>query len=707
MEGARLQRPPLPPRPRTGLLPLLVPALVVLPLAGLALWYGAWRWFQADARDSLSRRLAATTVAAERQVDAAVQRQVDATRTLATSPTTWLWVKFQGQRLTVSNRAHEEAALASLTSFSGLVPGLSLFLASERTHTVYQAGSAVAAITRDDPAAAWYAASLASDGVIVSGDSQGLRTSMRVMNGRQLIGAVSCITDIRALAAGAFGSAEQERDFTFVLADQAGNILAGSGPRASEAARAADLVDAGQRPRLDRLLASPARAGEISTAELSFRGRQALAFATLAGAPGWRILVLADIPGLPLTRTLLLICVAAAALLLTVGALYRVGSRRARQTQALLDSVGRQLDSAEQQRDSLERDRDAARELARELGSAALRLKEAARQLGDRAGALASEAASGKAGSREALRAIQEAEEKSAELRSGITARLPLLEGVASGIRQFVERTREDGPDRAGRVDKVTPTESHAPAAVAAAAGAEEEINVVLTNGSAVTLALDSAGRSAEAMEAAVERARLVALNAALESSRHGSRRRGSAQAADEMRKIAEEAASAARSLVAVLEEARGSMRAVSRAAQEAGRMSHQAAAALRQEQAGAGSAGEPQAPGEGPLAPGAPPGPAPEDRLESLESQLARLEAANVNAGVLRQEAASSDRSRSAAEGVARIMERVEALCGEIAALASTVSRETSAAASRAAIPGSSSDGPARSAAAGHPNHG
>ena len=686
MEGARPQRPELPQRPTTGPLPLLVPALVILPLAGLALWYGAWRWFQADARENLSRRLTATAAAVERQVDAAVQRQAEATRTLATSPTTWLWVKFQGQRLTVSNRAHAEAALASITSFSGLVPGLSLFLASDRTRTVYQAGSAVAVITRDDPATAWYTASLASDQVVVSAGSRELRTSMRVMNDRELIGAVSCVTDVRSLADGAFGASEQERDFTFVLADSSGAILAASGRRAADAARAVDLVVAGERPRLERLLGTPARAGEISTAEFSLQGRRALAAATLTGAPGWKVLVLADLPDLPVARTLLVIGIAALALLLTVGALFVMGSRRGRQTRMLVDSVERQLDSAERQRDSLERDRDAARELARELGSAALRLKEAALQLGDRASALASEAASGKAGSREALRAIQEAEEKSAELRSGITARLPLLEGVASGIRQLVAAAAP-GEEAASPAASGAAAPAAPPAAVAAAAGAEEEINVVLTNGSAVTLALDNAGRSAEAMEAAVERARLVALNAALESSRQGSRRHGSAQAADEMRKIAEETASAARSLVAVLEEARGSMRAVSRAAQEAGRMSHEAAAALRQEEAEA------------------PSGPAPDVRLESLESQLARLEAANVSAGVLRDEAASSDRSRSAAEGVARIMERVGTLCGEIAALASTLSRETSRAASRAAVPGGSSEGPAHSAAAGHPN--
>ena len=679
-------------RPRLGALPLLVPALVVLPLAGLALWFGAWKWFQADARAGLSRRLEGAASAVERQLDAAVLRQAEATRTLATSPTTWLWVKFQGQRLTVSNRAHAEAALASLTSFSGLLPGVSLYLASERTRTVYQAGSAVAGITNGDPATAWYPASLSMDQVVTSADSTSLRTSMRVMNGHELIGAVSLVSDLPALAAGALAESEEEPDFTFALADAGGNILIARGPRASTAANVSDLVDAGQKSKLEKLLSGPARPGEVSTAEILSRGTRLLGAAALTGAPGWRVLVLSEIPALPVGRTLLVIAVALIALLLTGGALYVIGSRRSKHTEALLASL-------EGERNALERDRDAARALAGELGAAARRLKEAALQLGDRAGALASEAASGKAGTREALLAIQEAEERSAELRSGIAARVPLLEGVATGIRQLVERSRDKEPEGASsaarQAEPEAPVVSASPDTVAAAAGAEEEINVILTSGSAVTLALDNAGRTAAVMEAAAEKARLVALNAALESSRPRERRQGSAQGADEMRKIAEDAASTARSLAAALEEARAGMRAVSRAAQEAGRMSHQAAAALRQDPEDAESEGgqepavEPVVEPTGEPAPSEVAAPDPAEQLRSLESQLARLEAANLSAERLRGEAASSDRVRSAAEGVARIMERVGTLCGEVAALASTVSRETTKAASEAALPG------------------
>jgi hypothetical protein len=641
-------------RARTGPFAFVVPALVVLPLAGLALWFGAWRWYESDTRVSLGRRLSAAAAAVERQVDAAVQRQADTTHTLATSPTTWLWVKFQGERLTVSNRAHAEAALASLTSFSGLVPGASLYLASERTRTVYQGGAAVAALSRDDARDSWYAAALADEGVVVSGDPRAVRTSMRVMNGRDLLGAVSCVTPASALAGRALDAAADEPAFTFVLSDSSGAIVAARGPRAAAAATVFDLFDSGERARVSAVTGAATRPGELTAGTFSAAGRRVLAAATVTAAPGWRVMVASDLAGLPIGRTLLIAAIAAAALLLVGGALLLMDTRRSRLAGARLDSLERDLDSAR-------KDRDSAQGLARELREAAFNVREATARLGERVRTLGAETAAGRSGCDETLHSIGESEGRSAELRSGIAAHLPLLGGVASGIREVIGKARESLPGASAPA---------AAAGAAATAAAAEEINVILTTGSAVTLALDNAGKGAGAMEEAAERARMVALNAALVSSRPGGRRQGSAQAADEMRRIAEDAAAAARSLASALEEARAGMRAVSRAAQEAGRMSHEAVAAA---------------------APRATGGAVELDRaLRDLEDQLGRLEAANLGAEALRGEAASGDRSRSAAEGTARIMERVGTLCGEIAALASTVSRESAKAASRAAASGS-----------------
>jgi hypothetical protein len=643
-------------RARTGPFPLVIPALVVLPLAGLALWFAAWRWFEADTRATLGRRLSDVAAAVERQLDSAVQRQAEATRTLATSPTTWLWVKFQGERLTVSNRAHAQAALASLSSFSGLVPGASLYLASERTRTVYQAGAAVAALSRGDPRDAWYAASLSTEGVVVSDDLRAVRTSMRVMNGPDVLGAVSCVTQVSSLAAEAFAAAEDEPGFSFVLSDRAGSIVLARGPRAAAAATVFDLFDPGERARLGAVLDAAARPGELAVNAFSANRRRVLAAATLTAAPGWHLVVSSELGGLPAGRSLAIVAVAAAALALIVGILLFIGTRRARRVEDLVDS--------------LEEQRDAARHLARDLSEAALRLREAAGTLGERTGSLAAEISSARAGSARTLEAIGEAEARSAELRSGIAARLPLFSGLASGLRQALGGFREL---RAG--DALASPDA---AAAAAAGAAEEEINVILTTGSGVTLALDNAGKGAAALAEAAERARLAALNLALQSSRPGSRRQGAAAAADEMRRIAEEAAAGTKSLVSAVEEARAGMRAVSRAAQEAGRRSHEAAAA--------GSAAS--------AASAAPAGPVEplrrlDETLQGLETLLFKLDSAATSAEALQGDAASSDRSRSAAEGMARITERMEALCGEISALASTVSRESSKAASRAATGG------------------
>jgi len=420
-----------------------------------------------------------------------------------------------------------------------------------------------------------------------------------------------------------------------------------------------DLFDPGARARLGTVLDAAARPGELALGAFSANRRRVLTAATVTAAPGWRLVVSSDLDGLPAARSLAIAAVTTAALVLIGGILLLLGTRRARGIDAVVDS--------------LEEERDAARHLARELSEAALRLREAASALGVRTGSLAAEVSSARTGSSRTLEAIAEAEARSAELRSGVAARLPLLSDLASGVREVLGRSRE--------ARSVAATSSVGASSVGAAAGAaaaaEEEINVILTTGSAVTLALDNAGKGASAVAEAAERARLAALNAALESSRPGTRRQGAAQAADEMRKIAEEAAAGTRSLITALEEARAGMRGVSRAALEAGRRSHEAAAGAvgAAGAAGAAGGGEPAAPLRGL-----------DEALRGLEDLLAKLDAAAISAEALQGEAASSDRSRSAAVGMARIMERMEALCGEISALASTVSRESSKAAARAA---------------------
>jgi methyl-accepting chemotaxis protein len=616
-------------RTRNGPLPLVVPVLVVLPLVGLALWLSAARWFEADARAALTRRVADAASSAERLLDASVQRQVDATRALGTSPVAWLWVKFQGERLTPSNRSHAQAALDQVTSYAGLLPGVTVYLASERTRAVYQSGAAVAALSPSNPRDAWYPAALAAEGVIVADDPRQVRTSMRVMNGRELIGAVSCVGDISRIAAAALAGSDDERGFAFVLADREGSILISRGPQAGAAASVFDLFDPSERTRVKAAMDVVARPAGMTVDVFASKGKRVLTALTRTSAPGWYLLVSSEVPSLPAVRGAAIAGVTALALALLVAALLVIGISRSRSVQSVVSRLSRQ--------------RDEASTLAQKADADVRRLREAVEKLVGGAGKLEAETAAGREAAAETAALLGQADEQSAELRAGILARLSLFSQLSSRVREAADGAR-GVPTSAASVG------SHA-------ASAEEGLNRVITTGSAVGLALENASAAARGSVETAERARLLALNTALEASRPGGQRRVSPQAAEEMRRLAESAAQGAQELSAALEEARENLRSVSRVAQEAGASAHEAAA-------GCGEiSGQVEA------------------SVRAMDETAARLESANASAQSLRDGAAMSDRARSAADGVTRILERISALCGEISAVAGEIDAAETAA--------------------------
>jgi methyl-accepting chemotaxis protein len=133
----------------------------------------------------------------------------------------------------------------------------------------------------------------------------------------------------------------------------------------------------------------------------------------------------------------------------------------------------------------------------------------------------------------------------------------------------------------------------------------------------------------------------------------------GSARIADEVKGMAEETAARARALSATLAEAADSVEDTSRAAQEAGRAVHEAAADAARAVGGG---------------------------WEVVTQLLSQVENANVSAARLKDNASSTDRGRSALEGFSRIVARIGSLAAELAhaagrarADASTITRSVS----------------------------
>ena len=616
-------------RTRNGLIPFVVPALLVVSLAGLAILFFTVRWFNSDAHSSLRQRVTDAAASVERDLDAAVQRQSDATRALGTSPMVWLWVKFQGERLSPSNRSHAQWALDEVSNYSGLLPGATVYLASERTRTVYQGGAAVAALVGNDARDSWYAASLGTEGVLVSDDTRSVRTSMRVMNGQTLLGAISCVSDLASVATGAFSAAAAEPGFSFVLADKAGAVLMARGEASASATTVFDMFSPAERANIRAAMAAVTRPGAMSVEMFPAKGRRLLTAVTRTAAPGWYLFVSADVPRVPATRVVIAAGITAAALALLAAALVIVGLARARRNESLVRR--------------LEGEREAAAGLVREVAAAALRLRSAAGTLRERTASLAAEAADGKAAGAEAAGLLGRAEESAAEVRSGIAARLPLLDELAATARDAAGKSRE------ARTASET--------AGSSAAAAEEELNRVITTGSALAAVVENAARGVDAVVEAAERTRLLALNAALEASRSGGQ---GARVADEMRKLAEETSTRVQELSGALGEARSSVHRVSRAAQDAGKAVREAADRAAESARGL------------------------EMTWQSADGVLSRLESATAHASRLRNEADLSDRGRSAVEGVSRIMTRIEALCTEIAALAAAVAADSAQAAQK-----------------------
>lgn len=628
------------PRTRKGLFPFLLPGLVIVPLAGLLVLLLAMQWRAMDQRAAVQTRVGDVASLIGAELQAGMQRQETATELLSRSPMVWLWVKFQGQRLTASNRSHEQMALDEAANYGKLLPGAAVYLASEKTHTLYRDGAAVAGLSRAEQRDAWYDTALKTEGVVVSADAREVRVSARIMEGTSLLGAVSCVSDAGAVADEALSEVTGETGLAVALTDGAGAVVRALGKGASGASTIFDLYDGTPRDVIRSLMGS--QPGHVSNVVFIAKSRSLLTAAVPTSALGWRLFVSAELPvRMPAVRSVILIAVPVVALGLLLLALAWIASTR-------LTPLFTRIRLLEQERN------DAVGKF-QEIGTAALRAHSAAAGLNALAGALTREAAGAAQSGKAAAELFSLAESHDEELRSGIASRLSLLMQITSAARQVIERTRA----------------AREPAAAIGrnAADGEEQLSRVIASGASVSRAVEKALKESEAMGQAGDRLKLLSLNAALEASRSGGQQLS--RITGEISGQAEDAMTRARALSAALTEAGSSMETVAEAAQEAGRIVHETAAALSEVVRAVDGAGE------------------------DAETLFARMESANANAELVRNPASTADRGRSAMEGIIRIVARIGTLAGEVTGLAGRVSADCAQAArpaeatSSAAAPG------------------
>lgn len=617
------------------LFPLLLPAVVCIPLAAALIVLLSAAWHASDTHTAADARRADAALRAQTALADEVKRQQAATEHLGRSPLVWLWVKFQGERLTASNRSHAANSLVEIANYAGLQPGSAISMGSAKTGLLYRDGAPVRALKQSNPDDAWYFDALKTDALLTVVSGSSVRASARLMNGGNLLGV---ITDERAfadIAAEVFPAVLPQRGITAVLAEQEGRVLFVSAPGGSSAQTLADLFPGARSSALISLLS---RAGSAEgTATLEVRTGRRTVGITAVGAPQIKgvILIAAEVsPTLPWTRLGILVLVAAACLALTVGALAAIAARRISGVSAL--------------RDRHERESQSARTAFTRIDASVRSAQSAAANLRSLAGSLGKEATAGVTSGEEAIALFSRAEEQDTELRAGIMGRAELLNELAVSLRAALDQSRG--------------TQAALLSLGPEAARAEEELSRVITLGSSAAGAVERAAKGVESLREASGRLSLLAVNASIEAVRAGPAGQKLARLAEEVRGLAEEASGRARLLATALAEAGERLAGTTKAARQAGEAVHVSAAAA--EKAGSG----------------------PAQAWEIPSTLLAGLDNAGVSAGRLRAQAERTDRGRSALEGMAAIIARIRVLAGQAADLAGSVATDTEGAARAAA---------------------
>jgi methyl-accepting chemotaxis protein len=627
------------PRKRLSPLPLLLPAIVIVPLCGVLAYLCVSSWHAADAQAAVSLRLRDSALLIGRELEAAVMRQKAATELISQSPALHLWMKLEGARPTASNKAHSEATLREALNYGRLLPGATLLVASEKTRIVYKNGAPLHALSKSEPEDSWYFSALKAGGAVVTSDPRGFHASTRVMEGGRVLGAVSCTSEVSALAASVLVPGFSQEGLTVALTNGAGEVVVADGAGPTGARTIFEAYPAVEHDVVAAALDALFRSDQV-TCFTGTAGTHAVATAAVrTPTPGWYLFVSADFPWrLPLSRMIELAGATAATLVLLLLALLLIGLGRSRSTRALLERY--------------ERSHQAARTAFAEIGDSAREAQTASAGLQSLGGQLAREAAAAVQAGAEADALLSRAEDREGELRDGVTARVTLLAQLAAVVHEAVDRSRG--------------LQSAAETIRGSAARAEESLTRVITSGASASHAVDKAAKGIGAISESAQRLRLLSLNAALEAARAGASGHGLSRITEEIRALAEDTHARVQAIAAAIVEAGGSTAGAVAAAQEAGLSVHEGAAASAEAARTVG------------------------DSWEGAAPLLRQVDGADTRAASVGEDSSLTDRGRSAVQGLSRIVARVGVLAAEVAELASRAAAGTSRA-THAAVDGAS----------------
>ncbi len=601
------------PQPRKSLFPLLLPAILLVPLAAALSILLASTWHARDARETAARMARADVALVGREIETAIRARLAAAELLSRSPAIRQWMEVGGP-LT-------EQASGELAGALGAFPGASVLAASARDGVLYRDGAAAGALSRDDSVDSWYFAALeGSSGTVLAGAQTAavraavVQASAALREGESAIGAVAVETPLSLIAAEASRAAPGSP--IVVLTDQVGAILHVAGAAASGARTISDIFPRIERKIFIAAMESPPQARETRLFDDRSGGRPLVIAAARLAAPDWRLFVSETVgETFPPLRAALLAVAGLASLALILVWTGLLAARRRRERAATEQCL------ATEAREARAMFEEAARR-SREARAAVDRISEGSRGIARE--------------SEGAVRATGELAPLVARSAAALAERAALLAQAIGVVGQSAS-----GAERA---------EVAVGAIATAASRAEEALGPAVDAAAAVGRAAGRIKGRIGAIGGLAERARLLSLNVSVDAARGEERGRKLARSVEEIQALAGQAAESARSLAseiaAAAESAESARECAERGGQEMRLVSESAAQAaaslagirdlardIRQETGGAS--------------------------LESLPGAAAAFS--------LAEDASLSDRARSILEGLSRIGGRIAALSREI----------------------------------------